>query len=142
MSKRVAAVLTVVVGMGLTSCSSDGDSGTAAATSTSPDVCDSADDLRTSLAGLRDVQVVQQGTAALEQAWATVQDAWAQFADAARAEYGDQVDSVQDEADAVGEAVDAAQGTPSADTLGTAAAAVRVFLQDADALVDDTRSTC
>ncbi|MGK5113951.1 MULTISPECIES: hypothetical protein [unclassified Geodermatophilus] len=142
MSMRVAAVATVVVGVGLTACSSDSESGTSAATATTPSVCDSADDLRTSLAQLRDVQVVQEGTGALEEAWATVQDAWDQFADAARTEYSDDVDRVQASADGVQDALDEAQDTPSAATLSTAATATGLFLQDADALVDETEATC
>ncbi|WP_457003110.1 hypothetical protein [Geodermatophilus sp. SYSU D00814] len=141
-SRCATAVVAVVVGAGLASCSSDAESGTAAGTTPAPDVCGSADALRTSLAALGDVQVVQQGTGALEEAWATVQDDWARFADAARAEYRDEVDGVQADADAVGDAVDAAQGSPSADTLGAAATAVGTFLQGAGALVDETSSTC
>ena len=146
MSKHVAAAMTLAVGVGLAACSSGSDSGTAAASSAAgssgTDVCESAGDLRTSLASLGDVQVVQEGTGALEVAWTTVQDDWVRFADAARAEYSDQVDSVQAEADAVGQAVDAAQATPSAGTLGTAATAVGVFLRSAGDLVDEVGSNC
>jgi hypothetical protein len=142
MSRCAAAGAILVMGVGLVSCSSDADPGTAATAATGPDVCASADDLRTSLAALREVRVVQEGTGALEVAWSTVQDDWAQFADAARAEYRAEVDSVQVEADAVGDAVDTAQGSPSADTLGAAATAVGAFLQAAEALVDEASSTC
>lgn len=146
MSKTVAAVLTLAVGTGLAACSSGSDSGTpaasAAASSSGADVCDSAGDLRTSLAALGDVEVVQEGTSGLEAAWTTVQDDWEQFADAARAEYGDQVDGVQAEADAVGQAVDAAQASPSAGTLGTAATAVGAFVRSAGDLVDEAGANC
>jgi ABC-type glycerol-3-phosphate transport system substrate-binding protein len=146
MSKHRAAVVALAVGTGLAACSSGSDSGTSAAssaaTSSGADVCDSAGDLRTSLAALGDVQVVQEGTGGLEAAWATVQDDWAQFADAARARYSAQVDTVQAEADAVGQAVDAAQSTPSAGTLGTAATAVGAFVKSAGDLVDEAGSNC
>jgi hypothetical protein len=150
MSKRVAAVLTLAVGVGLTACSSGSDSGTpaastgasSAASSGGADVCDAAGDLRTSLAALGDVPVVQEGTAALGTAWTTVQDDWGQFADAARAEYGDQVDGVQAQADAVGQALDAAQADPSAGTLATTATAVSAFVQSAGGLVDEAGSGC
>ncbi|MGY1781989.1 hypothetical protein [Geodermatophilus sp. SYSU D01036] len=105
-------------------------------------MCGPAEDLRTSLAALRDVPVVEQGTSALEEAWATVEEDWGQFADAARTEYGDDVDEVQAEADAVREAVDAAQADPSAGTLGTAATAVGAFVRGADALLEETTSGC
>ena len=142
MSRCAATVVTVVVGLGLASCSSGSDSETAAATSSGPAVCASADDLRTSLSALQDVQVVEDGVDALAAAWTAVEEAWAQFADDARAEYGDQVDGVQAAADGVESALDSAQDNPSAATLGTAAAAVGVFRQDAGALVDEVRSTC
>ncbi len=103
----------------------------------------SADDLRTSLSALagrpgrpgghrRPGRGLDDGP----------QDDWAQLADDARGQYAEQVDGVQADADAVQAAVDTAQADPSAQTLGNAAAAVAVFLQDAGALVDEVRSTC
>jgi hypothetical protein len=142
MSRCAAAVVTVVVGVGLTSCSSGSSSGTAAATSSGPDVCASADDLRTSLSALQDVKVVEDGTDALDEAWTTVRSDWAQLADDARGQYAEQVDGVQADADTVQAAVDQARAAPSAQTLGSAASAVALFLQDAGALVDQVRSTC
>src|SRR3712207_7043027 len=79
MSRCAVAVASLVMAVGLVSCSSGADSGTPAATATGANVCDSADDLRTSLAALREVREVQEGTGALEEAWSTVQDDWAQF---------------------------------------------------------------
>jgi hypothetical protein len=142
MRRCAAAVVTVVVGVGLASCSSGSNSETAAATSSGPAVCASADDLRTSLSALQDVQVVQDGTDALDEAWTTVRSDWSQLADDARNQYAEQVDGVQADADTVQAAVDQARAAPSAQTLGNAASAVTVFLQDAGALVDEVRSTC
>ena len=142
MRRRAAAVVTVVVGMGLASCSSGSDSETAAATSSGPAVCAAADDLRTSLSALQDVKVVEDGTDALDEAWTTVRGDWSQLADDARDQYAEQVDGVQADADTVQAAVDQARATPSAQTLGSAASAVAIFLQDAGALVDQVRSTC
>jgi hypothetical protein len=129
----VVAVMTVALGAGLSACSSD---------DATPDVCAAADDFRGSLSSLRDVQVVQEGTDALASAWTAVEDDWTQLAEDARAEYGDQVDGVQSAADDVRAALDDAQDQRSAQTLGNAAAAVGVFLQDADALADEVDSTC
>lgn len=111
-------------------------------TTAGPDVCTSADDLRTSLAALQDVDVVQEGTGALDEAWTTVRSDWAQLADDARAQHADQVDGVQADVDAVQSAVETAQATPSSETLGAVASAVGVLLQDAGALVDEVSSTC
>ena len=129
--------MTVALGAGLSACSSDegGESST-------PDVCAAADAFRGSLSALRDVQVVQEGTDALASAWTAVEDDWTQLAGDARAEYGDQVDGVQTAADDVRAALDDAQDQRSAQTLGNAATAVGVFLQDADALADEVDSTC
>jgi hypothetical protein len=137
-----AVMVTALVGVGLAACSAEPDAGSAAATTSGDDVCGAADDLRESLAALRDVPVVQEGTAARADAWPASQDDWARFADAAGAEYGDEVDDVQVEADAVGDAVDAAQDATSAATLGAAATAVGAFFQGADSLVTETSATC
>jgi hypothetical protein len=132
----VVAVVTVALGAGLSACSSD-DGGESI-----PDVCATADAFRGSLSALRDVQVVQEGTDALASAWTAVEDDWTQLAGDARAEYGDQVDGVQSAADDVRAALDDAQDQRSAQTLGNAATAVGVFLQDADALAEEVDSTC
>jgi len=144
MRRWAAGVGTVVIGAGLLGgCSSGGSSdSSAAATSTTPDVCGSADALRTSLSGLGDVTIVQQGTAALDDAWSTVEDDWATFADDAKGKYSWQVDGVQDDADAVRAAADTVRDGSSAQTLAALATAVGAFLQSADALVDEVRSTC
>jgi len=139
----VAGLACLVVA--LAGCSSDGSSTAAsstAATSTTPAVCASADTLRSSLSSLADVQVVQEGTDALKTAWTKVQDDWSQFADDARSRYSGQVDDVQADATAAGDAVDAALSDASAQTLAAAGTAVAAFVQNAGALVDKVNSTC
>src|SRR3712207_1981186 len=69
--RRRAAVLAVALTGVLTSCSSEGEPG-GAATAT-PEVCASAEQFEASLNGLGDVQVLENGTAALEEAWTAVQ---------------------------------------------------------------------
>jgi hypothetical protein len=138
----VVGVVTLVLGAGLSACSSDPGAESSAATASTADVCTSADALRGSLAALGQVQVAQEGTDALAAAWTAVKDDWAQLSDDAGAEYADQVEGVQAAADAVQSAVDNAQEEPSAQTLRDAAAAVGVFVQDAGALTDEVGSTC
>jgi hypothetical protein len=136
-------VVTAVVMAWLSACSSGSDPETAAAPSSSSDVCSSADDLRGSLAALGDVEVAQAGAAAeLDQAWQAVQHDWDAFADAARAEHADAVDGVQADVDGAQAAIDSAQSDPSAATLGALASAVGTFLTDAGALVDEVGTTC
>jgi hypothetical protein len=141
MRNWAAGAVAVVVAT-LCGCSSDSGTQSSAATSSTPDVCASADEFRASLTDLKDVDVVQQGTDALTATWTTVEADWRQLADDARATHADQVDRVQADADAVGSAVETAQDDASAQTLGGAAAAVGVFLKDADALLDEVGSTC
>ena len=136
-----AAVVVVLAGA-LGACSSEDDGSSSAATSSAADVCASADRFRDSLAGLKDVQIVQQGTDALTAAWTTVEDAWAQLADDARGTWAAEVDRVQADADTVRSAVTAVGDGASAATLGAATAAVGDFLQDSDALLDEVSSTC
>jgi len=129
------AVTAVGLTLGLASCSGDPAADTA-------DVCTSADDLRTSLTALEDVQVVAEGTDAVQDAWTTVQDDWSQLADDARDEYADQVDGVEAAAGAVQSAIETTQEEATAQTLAEVATAVGLFLQDAEALVDEVASTC
>jgi hypothetical protein len=145
MRRSTPWVVAVTAWAALVACSPDTYGGTAsstAASSSPPDVCASADALRSSLSSLADVQVVQEGTDALAPAWTKVEDDWAQLADDAKDQYAEQVDGVQADADAVQAAVDAAGDDPSAQTLSAAAGAVGVFLQNAGALVDEVSSTC
>jgi hypothetical protein len=145
MRRSIPWVVAVTAWGVLVGCSPDtygGAESSAAASSSPPDVCASADALRSSLSALADVQVVQEGSDALDEAWTRVEDDWSQLADDAGDQYAEQVDGVQADADSVQTAVDAATANPSAQTLGAAAGAVGVFLQNASALVDEVRSTC
>jgi hypothetical protein len=141
MRNWAAGAVAVVVAT-LCACSSDSGTQSSAATSSTPDVCASADEFRSSLTDLKDVDVVQQGTDALTATWTTVEENWTKLADDARATHADQVDRVQADADAVRSAVETAQDDTSAGTLSGAAAAVGVFLTDADTLLDQVGSTC
>jgi hypothetical protein len=145
MRTSIPWVVAVIAWGMLVACSPDTYGGTessAGASSSPPDVCASADALRSSLSALADVQVVQEGKDALDEAWTRVEDDWAQLADDAGDQYAEQVDGVQADADSVQAAVDAAGDDPSAQTLGAAAGAVGVFLQTAGSLVDEVSSTC
>jgi hypothetical protein len=71
---HVAVARAVTVG-----CSSEGTS--SSAESTTPAVCSSTDALQASVSDLGDVQVVQNGTAALEDAVASVRSALQDVAD-------------------------------------------------------------
>jgi hypothetical protein len=136
-----AGIGAVVVAVAITACSGS-DASSSAAASSSAVVCDAADELRTSLDALSDVQPVEDGTDAVRQAFASVKTDLAQLGTDARDEYAGEVDRVQADADAVQTAVDTAQGAPSAQTLGAVASAIDVLLRDARALVGEGRELC
>ena len=142
MRRRCAAGIgAVVVAVAITACSGS-DASSSAAASSSAVVCDAADELRTSLDALSDVQPVEDGTDAVRQAFASVKTDLAQLGTDARDEYAGEVDRVQADADAVQTAVDTAQGAPSAQTLGAVRSAVEVLVRDAGALVDEVSTSC
>ena len=132
----LAAVAVLAVG----GCSSSDAASPAAASET--DLCVSADALRSSVAELRDVQVVENGTEALRRAFAEVGDDVDRLADQARGEFSDQVSGVQSAAGDLGTAIDALVSAPSAAALVDARSAVRTLVAEADALLGDVRSSC
>ena len=127
---------------GMSACSSYSGTASSSSTSSTPDVCASADALRSSLAALGDVQVVQQGTDAVQKAWTTVQHDWSQLAAAAGDRYSDQVDKVEADAGAVQSAVESTQEEATPQTLAAVATSIGAFLQEAGALVSEVRSSC
>jgi hypothetical protein len=127
---------------GASSSSATASGATASGATASAAVCQAADDLRSSLTALGDVQVVQQGTEAVRPAFTSVQSALAQLRIDAGGEYSDDVDRVQADADQVRTALDAAGQDASAQTLATVASSVGVLLADANALADQVQSTC
>jgi hypothetical protein len=106
------------------------------------DLCASADALQSSVAELRDVQVVENGTEALRQAFADVGDDVDRLADQARDEFSDQVSGVQSAAGDLGTAIDTLVNAPSAAALVDARSAVRTLVAETDALLGDVRSSC
>jgi hypothetical protein len=147
--KRTCAawVAALVVGAALTACTGSAPSASSASASSASaastaDVCQSAADLRTSLAALGNVPVVQQGTDALQQAFGAVKSDVAQLAESARSRYPDQIAQVKSDTAAVQSAVDTAQGDTTAQTLGAVASAVAVLVRDAGSLVDQVSATC
>lgn len=144
--------LVAALALGATACATSGtdsNAASAAASSTSASaasasaaVCRAADDVRTSLAALQEVDVVQQGTDALEEAFGQLKSDLADLGDAARARYADEVQQVKTDTDAVGAALDQAKANPSAQTVGAAATAARTLVQDTQALLAAVSSSC
>jgi hypothetical protein len=105
-------------------------------------LCSSADQLRSSLAALQQVDVVKQGTDALAQAFTPVKNDVTALADAAAGAYNQQITTVQNDSTAVRAAVDKAKANPTAQTVGAVAAAARTLVQDGKALLTAVSSSC
>ena len=91
---------------------------------------------------LRDVQVVEDGSAALADAVASVKSALRDVADDATSQYETQVDGLQAAFGSLQAAADAALNAPSADTLNTVTSSVTALEDEVRAFADDIASTC
>jgi ABC-type transporter Mla subunit MlaD len=140
MTHFFAALLVVGVGAVTAGCSSEGTSSSEG--TDPPAVCSSTDALQASMADLRDVQVVENGTAALEDAVASVRSDLQHVVDDASSQYATQVDDLQSSFDALQAAAGAARDAPSPDTLNTVTLSVRALADDVSTFADDVASTC
>jgi hypothetical protein len=141
MTRFFAALLVVGVGAVTAGCSSDGTS-PSAESSTPPAVCSSTEELQASVADLEDVQVVENGTAALQEAVTSVRSSLQEVADDATSEYAAQVDGLQASFEALQAAAGAALDAPSAATLNTVTSSVSALANDVRGFADDVASTC
>jgi hypothetical protein len=134
--EQVLAALIAVAGLAVGGCSSG--------ESESPDasLCSSADDLRSSISDLGDVQVVEDGTEEVRQTVSEVGDDVARLADEARDEFSDQVSAVEAAVGDLGSALNSLGSAPSAAALGEVRTAVRTLVEDAGVLLDDVSSSC
>jgi ABC-type transporter Mla subunit MlaD len=140
MTHFFAALLVVGVGAVTAGCSSEGTSSSEG--TDPPAVCSSTDALQASMADLRDVQVVENGTAALEDAVASVRSDLQRVVDDASSQYATQVDDLQSSFDALQAAAGAARDAPSPDTLNTVTLSVRALADDVSTFADDVASMC
>lgn len=141
MTRFFAALLVVAVGAVTAGCSSQSTTSSAASTAP-PAVCSSTDALQASVADLGDVQVVENGTAALANAVASVKSDLQAVVDDATSQYTPQVDALQAGFDALQAAARTALDTPTADTLSAVKASVSALAADVNSFADDVASTC
>jgi hypothetical protein len=134
--EQVLAALIAVAGLTIGGCSS-GES-----ESSDAGLCSSADDLRSSISDLGDVQVVEDGTEEVRQTVSEVGDDVTRLADEARDEFSDQVSDVEAAVGDLGSALDSLGSAPSAAALGDVRTAVRTLVEDAGVLLDDVSSSC
>ena len=126
-----AAVL-LVLSAALAGCSGD-----------DPEVCQSVDDLESSVTDARDVDVTADN--AIDEL-TTALDAVKSDLDAvkseAKAEFADQIDSVESAYSTLETSASAAAAAPSADTLSTAGADLSAFGTAVQTLIEDVQATC
>jgi hypothetical protein len=141
MTRFFAGMLVLSAGAVIAGCSSDGTSSSPETTGP-PALCSSTDALQASMTDLRDVQVVENGTAALEEAVASVRSDLENVVDDAKAEYSTQVDDLQAGFNAVQEATTVALNAPSGGTLSAVTSSIRALADDVNTFADDVASTC
>jgi hypothetical protein len=107
-----------------------------------PAVCSSTDELQASFAHLRDVQVTENGIAALQDSVAAVGSDLQQVVDDATSQYSGQVDQLQAGFDQLQAAAGTAQSAPSVDTLSAVRASIRTLGDEVRGFADDVASTC
>jgi hypothetical protein len=142
MTRFFAGLLVVGAGAVTAGCSSSYDTPSASETTGPPAVCSSTDSLQASVADLRDVQVVENGTAAAKDAVASVRAALDDVVQDAGSQYATQVDGLQASFDTVQAAVDSAVATPSTTTLSAVSASVSALASAVSDFADDVASTC
>jgi ABC-type Zn uptake system ZnuABC Zn-binding protein ZnuA len=141
MTRFFTLLLVVGVGAVTAGCSSDSTS-SSAESSAPPAVCSSTEALQASVADLEDVQVVENGTAALQEAVTSVRSALQEVVDDATSEYATQVDGLQASFDALQTAAGTALDTPSAASLSGVTSSAGALADDVSAFAQDVASTC
>jgi hypothetical protein len=142
MTRFIAGLLVVGAGAVTAGCSSSYDTPSASESTGPPAVCSSTDSLQASMADLRDVQVVENGTAAAEDAVASVRTALDDVVQDAGSQYASQVDGLQASFESLQAAVGSAVATPSTATLSAVTASVTALANDVTGFADDIASTC
>jgi hypothetical protein len=96
-AKRLCRLLVpcLAIGLALAACGSDDDPSAATTTAPADDACADAEDLRTSIAGLQDVDISEEGTNGLEAAVSAVQADLTALGESASAELEPEVDAVR-----------------------------------------------
>ncbi|MGY1753480.1 hypothetical protein [Blastococcus sp. SYSU D01042] len=143
---RALAALAAGTCLAVSGCSDESSAESSAESSSSSssdeDVCASADALRSSIGELDDVQVAENGTAALQEAVSEVGDDVEQLADEARREHTDQVGDVEVAFREVVTAVEELATSPSAAAVSDVGTALRTLGGDVAVLLDDVGSSC
>jgi len=108
-----------------------------------PAVCSSADDLRSSVDSLKDIDITSSGAVAdLQAALTKIGDDLKQLKADATSEFDDEVTAAQTAFRSLSTSVDSAKADPSAATLAAVGSALSGFVTDLGTLTDDVKATC
>jgi hypothetical protein len=131
--RRWTAEITLagLTALALTSCAGD-----------KPAVCTQADELRTSVQNLKDVNLSENGVGALSAAMGQVRVEFEQFRTAAGSQFQAQIDAVKAAADQLEASVAAAKAEPNAALLGAVGTSLGGLETAARSLQDAVAGTC
>lgn len=107
-----------------------------------PAVCSSFDSLKASIADLKDVDIDQNALTTLQDSFREVQSDLGKVKSDAKAEFGDDVDAVEQAASSVGSSLDAAIASPSGETVAAVGIAVKSLGTSLTSLEDALKNTC
>lgn len=108
-----------------------------------PAVCDSVDNLQTSIEDIKSIDVTSPGAVSdLESGLTAIKSDLATLKTDAESQYATQVDAVDSAFTTLSTSVDAAKTDPTAATLAAATAAVKPLTTAVQTLSDDVSSTC
>jgi len=132
MNFAAALAATLLVGSVLVGCSDD-----------KPAVCDSVDNLNTSVEDVKSIDVTSPGAVSdLESGLTAIKSDLATVKTDAKSQYATQVNAVDSAFTTLTTSVDAAKADPTQATLAAAAAAAKAFTTAVQTLSDDVKSTC
>jgi hypothetical protein len=108
-----------------------------------PAVCGSADQLKSSVDKLKDIDVTEtNGIDELKSQLETIDGDLDQFTNDAKSEFSSEVDTVTQAFEALETSVQAAIADPTSDTVAAAVSALSVFSTGVKALITDVKETC
>jgi hypothetical protein len=122
----------IAIAVGVVSCSSD----------SKPPLCDSVDDLRSSIQQTTNVQVGDNGLAELKANLGTVRADLDRVTADAKTEYSAEVGDVRTSVQALGAAVDTVAASRSAADISTTVAAAKQVRTNVGSLSDAVKSSC
>lgn len=138
----VAGLLLVLAGTGTAGCTSSSTSSASSGTSSSSGLCDSVAALKQSASKLKDMQLGENGVAAMRDQLSVVGADLTHVIDEARAQYADAASGLQKDVDALKSAAAAAKDNPSTDALGAVRAPLDTLVADVTTLSERVLSGC